>query len=134
MRKTADDHMRDALRRVIQHDGVASWPSSNICPAAMVNQWRKATTCGYLRVLDDDEVEAYLANRRGVRAVLLAQLELAALDEDRAEPFSDWDPASVEMLGEKLAKVCFEIRWLKTGANSGYTLTPEGVRFLGACE
>lgn len=131
VKKTRDDHMRAALARVISNDGVASWPSSyGITPVAVVNQWRRATQCGYLRALTDEEVEAYLENRRGVRAVLLAQLELAALDERRPDSIWEGDAPTVDIVAEKLTKVCAEIRWLLQETHTGYTLTPAGVEFL----
>lgn len=127
--KFKKDHMLDALARVENEDGYASWPDSLTHSKALLAAWLRAVRVGYLRMFTDEEVEAYLANRRAVRAVLVAQLDAAVADELRPDDTWEGMAPSVRTLGEKLTQVCGQIAWIQR--NTAYTLTETGVERLG---
>lgn len=129
MTRKRKDYFSMALKRVIANDGVCGWPGHDQV-GAVKEAWIRATRLGYLRVWSDEEEAARLENRRAVREVLLAQLDLAAHDELRPVEWFKTDLPMLREITEALEKVCFEIRWLQENAGSIYTLTERGIAYL----
>jgi hypothetical protein len=124
------NYTRMALARVINESGVAADPRPNIAGVMVTNAWNKAKAAGLLRPLTGEELQQYLGNRRGVRAVLLAMLGAAAEDEARSLLWHSLEP-SYQRCSEALEGVVAEISHVRNGRGF-WTLTEAGLAQLEA--
>lgn len=126
------DYMHDALKRVIDNNGMVQAPS-RFTGAMVSSAWYRAYDKGYLRIVQDDEVAKWLQTRRGVRTVLLALMEQTATNEG-LDPNSIYDDVTVSAISDAISEVVCDIHNGLDESNTFYTLTPRGVKELEGYE
>lgn len=123
------NYLKDALERVINAEGMTSEANSIVHTKAINSAWESAKKQGLLRRVTADEEEAFIANRRSVRTVLLAMFHDAVEDETRSAKWDDGQP-SINTLADKIDSVAFDIRNTRDSSGRLWTLTPDGIARL----
>lgn len=128
MRRTKEGWMYQALRRVITESGWA--PDPRYRSAELDRRWAQAKTRGYIRELTEAEEMELLRFKRAVRTVCLAELNIAAQDEELSVYYeNEWRP-SVADHADKLNEVCSEIESLNEKQGPFWTLTEAGLEWM----
>lgn len=123
--------MARALNRVTSNSGLVNDPNPNdtINPKAVCAAWESAKRNGLLRQLKTYELERILETKRGTRAVILAMLTDAAMDESR-DPYWTQPKPSVKDCSEALESITSDIFHLTHPHPAYYTLTHRGINAL----
>lgn len=120
--------MYKALHRIVNASGMAE--GVEVFPyatnSAVKIAWRRAAKVKkYIRPVTEAERAAYLENRRAVREVLLAMVEVAARNE-RAD--------TIAPVARALDRVVWDIHHTATSTWRFWTLTEAGAACLNAME